>query len=473
MKGRNSGNRTENRKLRTVAAAMLTLPLALAPACSRQNAEDAAVLEEPPNVVLIVMDTVRADHLGCYGYERATSPRIDEFARSATRYTRSLSAAPWTVPSHGSLFTGRPPFAHGAHTFAVDSPTKNVNPLPLDRVTLAEVLSADGYRTAAFVANVGYLAPHWQLDQGFEIYHVERLHADALNQQIFGWLDQVTAPFFLVVNYIDAHRPYNTTPRPGFLETPAEQDPELLDQLVERVLPATGPVPEELVRKVVDQYDTAIANLDEQLGLLLDRLEQLGLSDSTVVVITSDHGEYFGEHSLVEHSKDVYQEAIRVPLILRRPGQREGAIDDTLVVSNDVPRLILGEFPERARQRLSAPFPDTPGEHLVIAENYFTRRKDLFDPRWGGRFQRVRRAVFDWPYKLIHSSDDRHELFDLEQDPSEQRNLIDERPEVAERLALALAELEAAEGAGPVEPDTTPLDAELRERLEALGYLGD
>jgi arylsulfatase A-like enzyme len=454
-----------------LAATTLALLLHVAPGCSGPQTAGRAATESPPNVVLIVLDTVRADHLGCYGYARAISPRIDGFARNATRYTRSVSAAPWTVPSHGSLFTGRPPFVHGAHTFAVESPTKNVNPLPLDRVTLAETLHSAGYRTAAFVANVAYLAPHWQLDQGFETYHVERLHGDALNQHVFSWLEQVTTPFFLFVNYIDAHRPYNTTPRPGLLDPPAEHGPELLDQLVEQVMPATGPVPEALARKVVDQYDTAIANLDEQIGVLLNRLEQSGVAENTVIVITSDHGEYFGEHQLVEHSKDIYQEAIRVPLILRGPGQRDGTIDDTLVVSNDVPRLILAEFPEGARERLSAPFPDLPGEHLVVAENYFTRRKDLFDPRWGWRFQRIRRAVFDWPYKLIHSSDGQHELYDLEQDPSEQRNLIDERREIADRLALALAELDAADPSGPLEPDTTPLDEELRKRLEALGYV--
>jgi arylsulfatase A-like enzyme len=450
---------------------VLLLSIAVSACSPRDEAGRAAA---PPNVVLIVLDTVRADHLGCYGYERPTSPRIDAFARAATRHTHAMSSAPWTVPSHASMFTGKPPFAHGAHTVAVQRPINNVRPLPRDHVTLAEALAAEGYATAAFVANSGNLARHWRLDQGFETYHVKRVYADVLNESIFAWLERNEQPFFLFVNYIDAHRPYNARARAGFLDRPASHDGGVLvERLVRRVLPAEQPVPLDLARRVIDQYDTAIANLDEEVGALLDRLKQDGLDANTVIVITSDHGEYFGEHHLVEHSKDVYQEAIRVPLLVRGPGQQEGRVADTLVVSNDLPRLIIAELTDEIRQRLSAGFPDAPGNHTVLVENYYTRHKDLFHPVWGWRFDRVRRAVFDWPYKLIHSSDGKHELYDLEADPREMRNLYEERRGVAERLGNSLDELLAASPDPFAKRGPPAFNEEVRRQLEALGYVDD
>jgi len=420
-----------------------------------------------------VLDTVRADHLGCYGYERETSPNIDAFARTATRHVRAMSAAPWTVPSHASMFTGKPPFVHGAHTVAVKRQRNNVRPLHGNHLTLAEALSAEGYETAAFAGNTAYLARFWRLDQGFETYHVERAYADGLNERIYDWLGRTERPFFLFVNYIDAHRPYNTRPRAGFLDPPAtEDDGGLVKRLKNQVLPAKRPVPRDLARRVIDQYDTAIANLDEEVGALLDRLKQRGLDDNTVIVITSDHGEYFGEHLLVEHSKDVYQEAIRIPLLVRIPGQGEARTADTLAVSNDVPNLIVSNLSAETRERIAARFPDAPGNHTVLTENYFTRSDDLFHPAWGRRFNRVRRAVFEWPYKLIHSSDGKHELYDLEADPREERNLYADRRDLVERLGIALHELLSTRPDPVEESELDPLDEDLRRQLEALGYLG-
>jgi arylsulfatase A-like enzyme len=449
------------------------LLLTAAPGCSHLDEAFRGGDGEPPNVILIVLDTVRADHLGCYGYARETSPNIDAFAGTATRHARALSSAPWTVPSHASIFTGKPPFVHGAHTVAVKRQRNNVRPLHRNHLTLAEALAAEGYQTAAFASNAAYLARFWRLDQGFETYHVERAYAKELNERIFDWLERAERPFFLFANYIDAHRPYNTRPRAGFLDPPAvEDDGELVKRLKNQVLPAKRPVPRDLVRRVVDQYDTAIANLDEEVGALLDRLKQRDLYDNAVIVITSDHGEYFGEHLLVEHSKDVYQEAIRVPLLVRAPGQREARTDELLAVSNDLPNLIVSNLSEATRERIASRFPDAPGNHTVVVENYFTRSDDLFHPAWGHRFDRVRRAVFDWPYKLIHSSDGNHELYDLEADPREERNLYAERRDLVERLGIALHELLSERPDPAQEPELDPLDEDLRRQLKALGYLG-
>ncbi|MBD3221321.1 sulfatase-like hydrolase/transferase, partial [bacterium] len=160
-----------------------------------------------PNVVLIVMDTLRADHLGCYGYERDVSPEIDAFAAGSTVYDRAYATAPWTVPTHGSLFTGKLPFRHGAHTYRSEERGIMVAPLPEVHVTLAEVFAAEGYRTGAFVANDAFLGERFQFDQGFATYHVEPVHADQLNRRAARWLrEDRGAPFFMFMNFMDTHR---------------------------------------------------------------------------------------------------------------------------------------------------------------------------------------------------------------------------------------------------------------------------
>ena len=429
--------------------------------------------QRAPNVILVTVDTLRADHLGCYGYDRPTSPQIDRLAQHSTRYRRALASSPWTVPSHASLLTGKLPFEHGAHTVNRRGPGPNARPLALEHLTLAEALSAEGWTTAAFVANAACLSRRWQLDQGFATYHVEKAYADVLNSRVLAWLGMgPDQPFLLFVNYIDAHHPFNTAPRPGLLDRPVLEDHgALFRSLYDEILPAEGALPAGHIEAVIDQYDTAVANVDEELGRLFDRLRQLGLYDSSLVVVTSDHGEYFGEHWLIEHSKDVYQEALWVPLLVKAPGQAQGRVEEALVLSSDIPGLILDHCPQELAARHRQAFPQRPGRHPVISENYYTRSKDLFHPRWGHRFERVRTAVYDWPYKYIHSSDGAHELYDLEADPSESVNLVEQRPELAARLRQELEALQRNRPT-PVEEGTpAPLTDEELDNLRSLGYV--
>lgn len=469
-------------------AALAVLPALFAGCGGRERAAR-------PNVVVVVMDALRADHLGCYGYERPTSPRIDGFARTADRWTLAMAASPWTVPSHASLFTGRLPFEHGARTFETDRPGNNVNPLAPSRQTLAEALAAAGWRTGGFVANDAFLAPRWGLDQGFATWHVERIPGVDLDDRILAWIDGEAdgsggsgeaaggegagegagdgRPFFLFVNFMDTHSPYNTTPRPelGLAEPAVRDEGELLRRLYEEVMPGEGPLPRELIAQVVDQYDTAVANVDLAVGKLLDGLRERGLLENTLVVLTSDHGEYFGEHHLVEHSKDVYQGALHVPLLVRSPGQREGRVLDRVVSSTDLPRLVLAACGERLERRWRDAFPDTPGSHPVIAENYYTRQRDLFDPRWGHRFRRVRTVLYEWPRKYIHSSDGRNELYDLSRDPGETRNLVGELPGVAAAARDTLRAFGRRRPAAFERVRQSQLTEEETRRLRALGYV--
>jgi arylsulfatase A-like enzyme len=431
----------------------------------------------PANVILITMDTMRADHMSCYGYERHTSPRMDAFADSATFYTRSMASSPWTVPTHASLFSGRDPFEHGSHTLKAVGRSQNINLLTDGFLTLAEALAREGYATGAFVANDGLLATRWNLNQGFQTYHIERTLAEVLNLRVFAWLDSVTTtgdPFFLFINYMDTHRVYNTKPRPGFLPEPAVQDRgQLLEELYHQVMPGVDPIPWDLVQQVIDQYDTAVANLDEQIGVLLDRLRESGTYENTLIVLTSDHGEYFGEHHLVEHSKDVYQGALWVPLIIKEPGQHEGRRDDTLISSSDIPHLVFAALSEETASKYASEFPNAPGNHPVIAENYYTRSRDLFNPIWGKRFDRIRTAVYEWPYKYIQSSDGRSELYHLGYDERETANLIDKDRERALRMRVVLEEYMNSRPTFEKKIDQPPMSADEIRKLKSLGYMGN
>jgi len=441
---------------------------------------------EPPNILLVVLDTVRRDHVSCYGYPLPTTPHLDALAAVADRYEGCWSTAPWTLPSHASLFTGQYAFQHGARSGRTAS-GHIVDALPLasERLTLAEALDEQGYETAAFVANTAYLRPDLGLHQGFDTYVVDRRKGVAMNELALGWLDERAErlasapaeeerPFFLFVNYMDAHRPYNTTEfegeRAGALPAPSpERSQELLDQLYEEVFSQEDPPPAELVAKVVAQYDMGIANADVALGRLIAELRARGLYDATLIVVTSDHGEYLGEHDLVEHSKDVYEEALRVPLVVKRAGQERGRVIEDRVSLAHMPSLVLAELPREMSRRLAGAFPAPPGEDAWIAENEYSRSKDLGAP-YGNRFARERVVLYQDEFKLILSSDGENELYDLEADPREQVNLFATKPELAERLERRLHKIldETPRHTGPqTAPEMTP---EQEEELRKLGY---
>lgn len=445
---------------------------ALLSACAQREAP-----ERLPNVVLFVADTLRADHLSTYGYDVETSPRLDAMAAASTVYTAARATAPWTLPSHASLFTGLFPFQHRAHTIPRAERRVGARGLPEQAVTLAEALGSVGYRTLGLAANDVFLQEKYGLAQGFERWTVRRSYLGAALPRLWSWLDDGDErPLFLFINAMDTHRPYNSAERPGFLPRPVDsKSGQRLDALYESVM-GRGEAPDpDLLQALTDEYDTAIANLDEAFGELLRGLEGRGLLEDAVVVFTSDHGEYFGEQQLVEHSKDVYEPALHVPLIVRRTTRAAGRRVDEPVGLAQVPSLILGALPAGIRDELAAVAPalvDPPTQDermLVLAENRYSRGKDLSDPRFAGRFWRERTVLYAPPYKWIRSSDGASQLFDLGQDPLEAHDLGATGPVAVEldaRLSTILAGFErlpAATGALDVDED------ELR-RLEALGY---
>jgi arylsulfatase A-like enzyme len=234
-----------------------------------------------------------------------------------------------------------------------------------------------------------------------------------------------------------------------------------------------GSPPGELGALVVEQYDRAIRNLDAQVGQLLERLQTLGLYDDTLIVVTSDHGEYFGEHQLVEHSKDVYQPVLEVPLIVKYPGQTEGEVVETRASLVDVPRMILAGLSSDLLERYGDHFHYALGAHPILAENHFSRPKDALHPDYGHRFRRVRTALMQDGYKLIHSTDGNHELYRLEDDPDEVRDQYAALPERAREMSEALRRLQAHGRWVHAGDGGLPLSAEQMEALRELGYAAE
>ncbi|HXE57748.1 MAG TPA: sulfatase, partial [Gemmatimonadales bacterium] len=315
-----------------------------------------------PNVLLIVLDTVRALNWSLHGYARETTPRLDGWARTGTRFTTALATASWTLPSHASLFTGR-----FAHELSADWMR------PLDRrwPTLAETLAARGYATAGFTANLGYTSRETGVHRGFARYEdypisvrwtlncsglgrtitrsrsVQRLlrrglglagsvkDADQVNAAFLRWLDRRPArrPFFAFLNYIDVHdhlisptfagkfgADWGKQPdhRPGARWTEAE------------------------ARWRVDRYDESLARLDAKVGALLDSLAARGLTEATLVIVTADHGEEFGEHGVISHGHTLYRPSVHVPLVFVRPGQvPAGRAVEMPVSLRDLPATIM------------------------------------------------------------------------------------------------------------------------------------
>ncbi len=443
-----------------------------------------ATLNPHPNVLLIVLDTVRADHLGCYGYELPTSPVLDALADQATLYTGARATAPWSLPSHASLFTGLYSFEHGAHTQWVDVPDRqatgadavkpkdlpdNVSPLPYDRPTLAEELKLVGYNTAAIMANDVFLDAHYGLDRGFDLYEVNRTYADGVHQRVSSWLEQRDErPFFLFLNYMDAHVPYNPAPVARLNDNAIpDASGKVMGAIYSRLLSGETPPPTDLLDTLTAQYDRGIANLDAGLGQLFDTLKEQGLYDDLLLIITSDHGEFLGEHHLVAHSKDVYEPVMKIPLIIKQPGQQLGEVRDELVSLVHIPHLVFDHVDDVDKSA----FPHEAGQdEMILGENYYTRWRDLLEP-WGGRFERIRRVVYRGDLKYIDSSDGQNELYNLAADGGELSDMIEAQSATAGELADELRRWLEAPHAEQIPFEERIFSDEERERLEALGYL--
>jgi arylsulfatase A-like enzyme len=274
---------------------------------------------------------------------------------------------------------------------------------------------------------------------------------------------------------MDTHSPYNVDKpkqRPDFLaQVPSRRADPLFKDLMERLINGEASLPEADVKLLGDLYDIGIANVDEYMQALFERLRELGLYEEVMIILTSDHGEYFGEHGLVEHGKDVYEGGLWIPLIVKYPNQRKGEIVEGEVSAADIPQLMFSRFPREIAKRYLPLFSDESSERIVISENYY-----VYPAFWKlarlSRFNRHRTVIYDWPHKLIQSSDGEHELYDLERDPGEAENLFARQTDVADEMRDRFEHFKSGrvELLEPGERALEPTPEQIEE-LKALGYL--
>ena len=400
------------------------------------------------SVVLVTLDTTRADRIGAYGYEEINTPAFDGLAATGVTFLRAYSPTPLTLPAHTSLMTGTYPPYHGVRDNGAFVASNEL-------VTLAEQFQQAGYRTGAFIGAF-VLDGRFGLEQGFDSYFdefevprsrmiplasIQRTASEVVDAAI-EWAEQdSSAPFFMWVHMYDAHTPY---------EPPAEFE----ERYPER------------------PYIGEIAYADSQLGRLVSWLDVNGLRDDTFVVVSADHGESLGEHGEIEHGLFLYEAAIRVPLVVSVPFSAYHGIRRPEPVSLvDVMPTILGltglPIPAAVQSEnlvpwLGADDPDRSASY-VYSETYY--------PRLHFGWSELR-AILNPEYKLIVASSET-ELYDLDEDPEEIANLSPQRAATAEALRIDVESLVASfeEDGGLAEAVT--LDEETRRRLAALGYLGN
>lgn len=390
----------------------------------------------PVGVVLITLDTTRADRLTPYGFMGAAMPHLDRLAREGVVFDRASSVAPLTVPAHASLFTGLLPSSHGVREN--DSP-----PLSPQHMTLAETLRAHGFITAAVVGS-GVLDPDRGLFQGFEHYssvpatqrrgpQTGQRTAKAVVNEAISWLNRTAnSRFFLWAHLYDPHRPY--------------EPPEPFAS-----------------RYAGDPYVGEIAYADSQIGRLVEALERSRLLDKSIVIVAGDHGESLGEHGERDHGIFVYESVLRVPLIIRGPEIEPRRISSVVRLVDVMPTILdLLDQPQLLTDGVSldAVMRGQPQDLEAYAESIYPLRFG-----WSPI-----RSLRDGRFKLIDAP--RPELYDLERDPFEQTNVYTDRPTTAAALSRRLTALAGGRSwsESAVSRQAAP-PPEVRERLAAVGYV--
>lgn|GEM_PF-1773523 len=427
----------------------------VAAGCSRAP----SLPKRPDNVVVVVIDTLRRDHLATYGYSRDTAPFLGELARQGVIFD-GLSPSSWTKPATASLLTGLHPLRHQAEG--------RVDALPEDAVTLAERLHDAGYRTLGVSAN-GWVTSAFGFARGFgDFLYRDSVKARELNHEMKIGLDRLRPPFFLYVHYIDPHLPYDPAAGWDGRPLPPGTRPVTVAETDAPHFVARSP---ELLTRARDLYDGEIRGTDDALRELVDGLTRRGLMKNTILVVTADHGEELGEHGRMSHGQSVYQEVLQVPLVIHAPhrispGRRLGRASLMDVVPTLIDLLGLDRPESRLDGRslaglLTSPSPKQDADRPFLAHLDFIDGTGL--------------ALIRGKWKIVlGKSPYRKELFDLDADPGEQHSLLG-RPEAADvfsALASGMAAMYNGYSRAALEQSLVTVDRDLAKKLAALGYAG-
>ena len=446
-----------------------------------------------PNVIMIVLDTTRADHLSLYGYSRKTSPFLDRLGAQSVVFERAFATAPWTLPSHASFFTGLYPSEHNCHY-------ENMR-LAKKYKTLAEILAQKGYFTLGY-SNNEILTRFSGVPQGFSrfieapklrLFTGETINlffnllidpslwhdngARRANPIIKRWLKTLyehRVRFFLFINYMEAHIPYPQFPEAfSFFEDPKQAREKLLGHIPQYDIYNCGPEEvNEQKEEAINWYDGSIYYLDQHLAELYQFLDENKYLDNTILIILSDHGESLGEHNLFDHAIGLYQQLLWVPLIIYYPPVLKPMRVNRVISLKDLPEMTLRLIEGRIPEQISSPLVS---HQPIFAEVFiFHSKLEKFknfcpESSFFIRLQSRQKAVISGPYKLIWDSRGRNELYQYELDADEIDNLIHREPKIFAELNSAI-QLFLHNHPQPAEGTAPELDARTRKALETLGY---
>lgn len=473
-------------------------------------------MPQHPNVLILVIDTARAQSLSCYGYDRPTSPNLDALAADSVLYEEAIAPGCWSLPSQMSILTGLFPSKHGAHELHLT--------YPHHYPTLPEVLREAGYATFGVSPN-SWMSDEFGTTHGFDVYlkmwqywrtlpataearsrplirlahrlnsfytrHLfpRRNRAKHVNQAVYNLLDNVQEPFFGYVIYWDMHLPYHAYKRHAERWLPPGVSIDQAQRINRNHLAyhidqkSMTEMDFEILRAC---YDGAMASIDEEIGNLVNALKQQGMLDRTLLIITSDHGENIGDHGLMSHAYSLHDTLIHVPLLIRYPelfprGERVTShvqLTDLFPTILDAANLELPEVRAElqgvsllenqadAANRLA--YSEMLAPHPTIQT--LNRRTGLPEDTPQPRFDRALRCIRTHESKFVWASDGQHALYDLQQDPSETQNLYSEQPETAALLEKQLTSWQPPTGLALAAPELH-MDEDVRKRLRDLGYI--
>lgn len=439
---------------------------------------DSSKKNEPLNIIVILVDALRADHLGCYGYHRPTSPNIDRFAQNAVIFSQAISQSSFTKTSIASLFTGEYPYNHqvywGNREDTENTITSDV--LSQEEETLAELLLQNGFITSAWVHN-HHLKPYMGFGQGFTQYNYLEYSIEWMNKKILPWLNEYGIHFnsFSYIHYIDLHDPYRPKPPYDTLygkysDFYSKIDFEQWGSYLHKIREKQITLEKKEIEQLIAYYDGLINYVDNEIGRLFEELKRMGIYDRSLIILTADHGDAFMEHDFISHSTIPYDELLRVPLIVKFPHSRyAGKVIEEQVRLVDIKPTIIDLLNLESTK-------ESDGFSLL----YF------LDPRYtDGRevtFPKV--AISEiaekdtYPIisirtdslKYLHFQNKEDEMYNLKLDPSEQINLIDIEKQQAQNFKRIAMEIVEHRGNNK-DRRKIVLDKESIEKLKALGYI--
>jgi len=446
-----------------------------------------------PNIVLVVLDTARSDFTGPGGNRDGLTPALDSLGAGGTVFHNARTSAPWTLPSHASMFTGMLSSAHGCHI--------NHWRLEPDRATLAQILSRSGYETAAFFSNPWLRDEMTGVLHGFELRLESPISNDEMslgrsdqggrdiNHNIANWIDRRGRgrPFFLFVNYLEAHLPYDPPAdyRKAHLADlpPDDQVSVAWSDAYLAGLHPTASVDWSRIRRL---YGGDVHQADALLAGLVAMLKTHGYYDDAVIIVTSDHGENLGEHDLMDHQYSVHETLLSVPLVIHAPGRLQPGVHDEPVMLLDLFASVLDfagiegqTIPPLSRSFRALDDPSTDkaqwNDRVRIAEyggghpsllNGLRRLNPQLDTR---PFERGYRSVRWRNYRLTISTDGAAWLHDLSADPGQLHNIVDANKPLADELYAAMVRVSSGDFHGDAQ--TPEIDAESLKKLRSLGYI--